>query len=720
VVNRKPITLDEVSMQMKRATIAIEDHRFYEHPGVDILGIGRAVYANLRGSALRQGASTLTQQLVRQPGFAQQFGLSREKRFSRKIREAFIALRMEQLYSKDQILQYYLNTVYYGSGAYGVQAASLTYFGKSAHKLNLAEAALLAGLPQSPSQLTPFSRLQAVINRRNEVLNRMQEVGFITAQECEKAKAEKPRLMYPPRRRGFNFKAPYFTTYVWRDLIRRYGQEYVESGLRIDTTLNWKIQQAAEDALINGLNRFAYRNANQGALVAIDPHTGYVRAMVGGRSFQEEQYNAVTQGRRQPGSTFKIFDYAAAFETTDLSLYDSVSNASIRYPGDPRRRVVQGSGERLSVLAAIQFSKNAAAVRVAQQAGIQNVIAYAKKMGITTELQPYLSTALGASEVRPIDLCSAYSVIPNGGDRCPPMTIVKITDAEGNIVKEFTPTVQRGVLKSRTVEQLDKAFEAVVTGGTGTKARSYSGSLIENARGKTGTTDLSRDVWFAGYTPELTAVVWVANVRKVGKRKVYAPMPGSYGGEVCAPIWHNFMIQAIPEQRRFRSRLEPVAVETTKPDEPKKRRRSDRDSEPVPANLPATSPQTPAQEQTPAELGRDRLETAPGPIAPSDRATDRPSTPMPEPVEETARPRPSVQTPITPTASQLRAAVPTPEPPRPPPRPPEPEMVSVIVCEENGLRANTFCPVTNTIRVTPARASRMRRCNAHRPPPGEG
>src|SRR5581483_928005 len=368
VENRQPITLSEMPKNLINATIAIEDHRFYEHNGVDVQGIARAAWANLHGETIRQGGSTLTQQLIRN---MEQFGVSKEKTLERKLKEAVYAVRLEQIYSKNDILQLYLNNIYYGGGAYGVQAAARTFFGKSAYKLSLAEAALLAGLPQRPSRYSPFEDREAAIRRRNDVLDRMREYGYITQAQYKQALAEKPRFMPRRQRHNFDFKAPYFTTYVLNDLISRYGADLVYSGFRIETTLNWKMQQMAEKALLGGLEHASGLGANQGALVSLDPNSGYIRAMVGGRSFHADQYNAVTQGKRQPGSTFKAFDYAAAFDTGTASLRKAYRDAPIPYPNDPKHRVVKNYSGRYSYgyidcLNAIKHSTNTIAVQVAR------------------------------------------------------------------------------------------------------------------------------------------------------------------------------------------------------------------------------------------------------------------------------------------------------------------------------------------------------------------
>jgi penicillin-binding protein 1A len=748
VENRQPVPLDEISKNAVNATVAIEDHRFYEHPGVDPQGILRAVVANTRDKNLGQGGSTLTQQLVRNLHIS---GISTEKKYSRKLREALTALRLEQVYTKPDILRMYLNSVPYGAGAIGIQAASKTYFGKSASKLDLAEAALLAGLPQRPSELDPFDHLDAALHRRDEVLDAMQRYGYITAKAAEAARAEKPRLIPRRRHKNFNFKAPYFVEYVRRMLTKRYGSDFVFSGLKIETTLNWKIQQDAEKALREGLENVSGFGANQGALVSLDPNTGYIRAMVGGRSFHAEQYNAVTQGRRQPGSTFKLFDYSAAFDTGACTLNSTFEDRPFEYPGDPKHRVVHNYSPgytyaSMSCLEGIKHSVNTIAVQVAYKVGIRTVIAYAEKMGITTKLDPYLPTALGASAVRPLDLCSAYSVLPEKGDRYVPMAIVRVTDSEGSVIEEHTPLRKTGILKPETVDQMNTALEAVVTSGTGTRARgTEENGIVENAHGKTGTTSDSRDAWFAGYTPELTSVVWVASVHRGSHgRKTYASMPGATGGGLCAPIWHNFMIKAVPEQRKFHlmqqiamAEPEPVKAADTASDKKRKENaeRARKDAADRAAQKdgfrPVADPSAPDADPdvTPSQQnssGQDSgTDNGPTPAVPSNdvqpdtssnRALASPTSPPPTVPNTPAPASASAAPPVTAPTRAVSAASP---PPARAAAPAAPEMTSVLICVDSGARATQWCPATKTVRMTVRQARRLRRCRLHRPPPGE-
>jgi penicillin-binding protein 1A len=730
VENRQPVPLNQVSKNLVNATIAVEDHRFYEHPGVDLQAIARAAWANIRGNRLSQGASTLTQQLVRN---LDQFGLSNKKRFDRKIREALIALRMEQLYSKQEILQLYLNNTYYGAGAYGIQAASKTYFGKSADRLTLGEAALLAGIPQRPSYFSLFSHSKAALERRDEVLGNMLEYGYITQAQYEQAKSEPPRLMPRPEHKQYDLKAPYFVYWVLKQLTDEYGWDYVQSGLKIETTLNWKMQQMAEKALYDGLDNSGSFGANQGALISIENQTGHVRAMVGGRSFHASQFNIVTQGKRQPGSTFKVFDYTAAFDTGHASLNKTYEDVPIPYPHDPKHRVVKNYGggysfSAMDCLSAIQWSRNTIAVQAAQDVGIRKVIEYAHRMGITTKLAPYLPTALGASAVRPIDLCTAYTVFPMKGSRALPMGIVRITDADNNVIKQYDPVIKDTGLKADTVDQMNRALEAVVNGGTGARARGYEEiGIVEGAHGKTGTTSDNRDAWFAGYTPELCTVLWVASVhRGKNNRPEYLTMPNATGGGLCAPIWHNYMIQAVPIQRKIQQDRElaalgpaPPPVPEPKPDKPK--------PDTATTKLASDVRERPARHRESSEQHAAPSPNAPAPetTMPSDTdsgdvsASDQPGEPPPMRGNRIAVPSTEENsTPVAPVNSGEKTRISTAAAPLPRPAPP-PEMVTVHICVDSGALANDYCPAYKTVRMTAAEAKRLRPCRMHKPPAGE-
>lgn len=724
VENRKPLKeLSQIPKYAKEATLAIEDHRFYSHPGIDLKGTMRAVLANLSSSRSSQGGSTLTQQLVRN---VKQFGVGKEKRLERKVREAFIALRLEQLYSKDDILLLYLNNIYYGRGAYGIEAGAQTFFGKSVAQLTLNEAAMLAGMAQRPSDFSRSSQRQSAIERRNEVLAKMLEYGYINDYAYNKAKNDPVKFVPRKLQNNFDFKAPHFVTYVLRQLFNKYGTDFVYSGLKVETTLNWNMQQWAEQTLRSGLDRDAGIGANQGALVSLDNRTGYVRAMVGGRNFYVDQFNAVTQGKRQPGSTFKVFDYTAAFDTDAADLNSTFVDEPIAYPNNPEKIVKNYSGGysygRISCLSAIQFSKNTTAVKVAEKVGIKTVIAYAKKMGITTEIAPYLPSALGASAVRPIDLASAYSVFPNQGRRAMPMSIARVSDPNGEVLWENQPQITEPLVKESTVEQIDKALKAVVESGTGTRAAG-----VEGARGKTGTTNDNRDAWFAGYTPELTTVIWVASVHKLKNGAVeYRVMPGATGGHLCAPMWKEFMLQAVPEQRKnpinipgitlTQDQVAQKAEETKDEDRPKKKKRKDTNSKPKPLDENAEPDPAP---MNPRDFGQDGTPIDPegndGTEKPADKGNKEPegdkappdSGPPPEANRDT-----TANVRVKPHKTEVVAL-------RNAPKPIVALMSSVSLCQESGQIASRYCPSTHSKRVTAEQRQNLGRCTLHRIPAGE-
>ncbi|MBC7529640.1 MAG: PBP1A family penicillin-binding protein [Chthonomonadaceae bacterium] len=747
VENRQPIRLKEIPKIMQDATIAIEDHRFREHAGLDVQGMARAVYANLRGGRATQGASTLTQQLVRN---LKEFGVSRARTLGRKVREAMVSMRLEQIYSKDEILELYLNNIYYGNGANGIQAAAKTYFGRPVSQLTIPECALLAGIPQRPNYFSPYERKKAVLKRRDEVLSKMREYDLISQVDYEKALESKPKIVKREEFKQGDFKAPYFVSYIMNDLNRRYGSDFVRSGLTIRTTLSWKMQRMAEEAFRNGLQHAGEvgANANQGALVSLDNKTGYIRALIGGRSFVDSQYNNATQGLHQPGSTFKAFDYAAAFDTGKASLGTSFEDKPIKYPNSKNKFVRNFSGNythaEISCLDAIRHSTNTVAVQVAQRAGISTVIRYAESMGIRSHLRAVLPTALGASEVHPLDLASAYSVFPMNGNRYLPLAIVSVTDADGNLVEEHFPKLREGLLKQETTNQMNTALEAVVVSGTGTKARGNEGNgIVEGAHGKTGTTSDAKDAWFAGYTPELTTVIWVAKVSRTKNKasgfiqEITHPMNSATGGALCAPIWHDYMIKALPEQRLFHLPTDVPTEKLTEESEKKaveeekkpRRHRRNRDGEaPAPVETP-NSDTVPGDENPPLETGTD-TGTEPTQNPDSNDPGTTPGVPKTDP-----KPRPKQDSPPPETTAPPEEN-PTSGNDEPPQRretrrtTPEPTLrtsvmdtpkrsvseatVTVTVCSDTGKIANEYCPETHTREVSVRERRRLGRCRKHK------
>jgi 1A family penicillin-binding protein len=678
--NRQPVKLDKISKYLQDAMIAIEDERFRQHSGVDYWGIARALVRNVTGGRLtREGASTITQQLARN---ITSLGLGREKAVKRKLAEAILARRIEEMFTKDEILELYLNTIYFGNGAYGAEAASRAYFHKPASRLTLSEAAFLAGLPQRPVYYSSPKNREAAIARRNLVLDSMLAQNMITREQHDEAMLAQITTYRAVATGNRVNGAPYFVDYIVKELGRLYGPDKARSGLRVFTTLDSRIQRLAEDAVRRGVRRSGY--ANQCGLICIENRTGRIRAMVGGMDYERDQYNTVTQGARQPGSTFKPIVYTAAIDTGKCDL-NSTYRDDPNYPWRGRDKwIPQNYGGRFSyasvtVRNAIRRSLNSVVVKVAYETGVPAIIEYARKMGITTDLAPYLPLALGASAVRPIELCSAYSVFANTGRRAVPNGIYRVLERNGELLDEFGPQLQETGIKPSTLQQMDEALRDVVLRGTGTAAAS-----VPDARGKTGTTSDNRDAWFVGYTPELTTAIWVAREQRLNNGRVrYLEMSGMTGGRLCAPIWSEFMGQAVPLQRE--SEREAAARAATETPPPRKEK-SLQESEPL-SDTPNGAP-----------------ETAP---TPGDGAMTQPE----ERIEEPG--------PLPPPEIRSAPSAPSTEREPPPPQPdPMAEIVRVRLCAETNQLATAYCPVT--IERTMARRDVPGRCRRHRAPPGEG
>lgn len=535
--DRTNVPLKDMPSYLREATVATEDARFYTHSGVDMRGIARALWANISGSRLKQGGSTITQQLARN------VYLTRRKTIERKVQEAVLAILMERHYTKDKILELYLNRVYYGSGAFGVQAASKVYFGKNVDQLSLSECALLAGMPQKPSGYSPHEDLEAAIARRDTVLKLMYQHGYIDENEWDQAKNGKLTIV-PLRKGRSTFKAPHFVDYVTRLLKARYGDDVLFSGgLRVYTTLNYEMQQAAEKALREGVKKYERsRRVSEGCFIALEPVTGYVRAMVGSVD-PASQFNRCTQGYgRQPGSAFKPFVYATAFEKLGWKPSHRLQDGPFTIhvagsePWSPKNYDDRWHGT-VTIEQAVARSINIPAIRAAQAVGVQNVIKYARAMGIKAELEPYLALAIGGVKgVPPIQMASAYGTFANGGVHVEPCAVVRVTNGRGEIIEDYVPE-GIPVLTQRTNSYVDQCLRSVVVSpyGTGKNAR-----RVPEARGKTGTTNDDKDAWFIGYVPgKLVAACWVGN-------DDWTPMRAAYGGMVCAPVWSEFMLKAVP------------------------------------------------------------------------------------------------------------------------------------------------------------------------------
>ncbi|MDQ6766389.1 MAG: PBP1A family penicillin-binding protein [Candidatus Eremiobacteraeota bacterium] len=529
-----PIT--QIPPVMRDAMVATEDERFYTHRGVDVRGIMRAALANYRHDKITQGASTITQQLARK------LFLTDRKTMTRKIQEALLAIEIERNYSKDEILERYLNLVYFGAGAYGVQAASHAYFGKDVSRLQLPEAAMLAGLVAAPSLYSPYNDLERAKTRQRHVLERMVATRFITPEQADAAAAQKLTFIGASDNGIKSYRYPYFTTYVIAQLVGQFGYERIyRGGLTVYTTLNPKLENIAQKALTAGVEagRAEGYGMHQGALVAEDPRSGEILAMVGGVGFSpKSQFNRAWQARRQPGSSFKGYVYSAAVDK-GVPVSSIYQDAPVTYAaGDGTDYKPMDDDHRflgaIPLRRAFVLSRNIVAVRLANDIGIGTVVDYAHRMGITEDLEADLSLALGTAVVSPLDMVSGYSTVADGGIFTPPQAIRFITGEYGQVIVDNRYPQRRAALSPGTAYIMTTMMQGVIEEGTG-----YPNAIIGRpAAGKTGTTSDFRDAWFVGFVPQLAAAVWVGN-------DDYSRMYESYGGNVPARTWASFMKSAL-------------------------------------------------------------------------------------------------------------------------------------------------------------------------------
>jgi penicillin-binding protein 1A len=536
--NRQLVSMETMPPLLPKAFVAAEDARFYEHPGVDVWSIFRALFHNLRTGKRAQGGSTITQQVTRS------LLLSRRKVYSRKIKEAILAYRMDSVLSKDDILYIYLNQIYLGEGAYGVQAAARTYFNRNVKQLSLGQMALLAGLPQAPSRYSPFKDKKIARQRQVYVLNRMAEDGYITPEAARKAYREplslQDKVRDPPG-------GEYYVQQVSNYVSGKYGQEALTTGgLTIYTCLAPEIQRKAEATISNGLGdlgRGQRKNPMiQAAMVVMEARTGKVRAVVGGVDYAVSQFDRAIQARRQPGSAFKPIVYATALEngfTPDSKIMDEPLSLAGAGPGqtwEPKNFDNRYHGLTTLRTGLIE-SYNIISIKLLQEVGINRVVKLAGDLGITAELRPDLTLALGSSGISLLEMTGAYSAFANHGIYMPPIFIEKIIDRQGNILEENTPGKAR-VMSEKTATRMNHLLQEVISEGTGRRARGLKGA----AAGKTGTTDNNMDAWFIGYTSRYLAGVWVGydTQKSLGKT-------GS-GGQVAAPLWLDFMKKMETEQ----------------------------------------------------------------------------------------------------------------------------------------------------------------------------
>jgi len=536
--NSVPVDIKDVPEQVRNAFLSIEDPNFYKHHGISIRGIARAALSDITSRSKREGGSTITQQLVRISM------LSPEKTMKRKIQEAVLAIQVERRYTKDEILEMYLNNIYLGEGAYGIQAASQIYFAKSVGQLELEEAALLGGLPQAPSAYSPFLDPKAAISRRNDVLDSMVKNNCISASQAEKAKGIELKLE-TNEVASRQYPYPYFLDYITDQLVEKYGEaEVFKGGLKVYTTMDTEIQLFAETAMARTANFPSSKPDEngmlqpEGAAVVLDPSTGYIRALVGGREHtQRRQWNRATQTTRQPGSAFKpIAAYGPAVEYQGLGPASIVDDIPVSY-GSYEPRNFDGRYRGLITLrTAITNSVNVAAVKImVDYVGIDNAIKFASNLGIKLDSSTHgASMALGGLDkgVTPLQMASAYAAFANQGTYIEPIAILKVEKADGVVLEQAIPK-QHQAMKASTAYLITDMLKSVVESGTGTGAQ-----LSRPVAGKTGTTDEGKDLWFVGYTPELVTSVWIGYDQPTG-------MPQAYGGTYPTRIWQEIMSKAL-------------------------------------------------------------------------------------------------------------------------------------------------------------------------------
>lgn len=592
---RIPVTIDKIPKHVQQAFIAIEDNRFYEHSGIDYRGTARALVSTLSGREV-QGGSTITQQL------AKNAFLTQERSIVRKIKEAFIAKELEHKYTKDEILTMYLNQIYFGQGAYGIESASMYYFGKHVQNLDVAEAATLAAIPKSPNYYNPFENPKESKSRQELVIDQMVKYGFISADSATKAKAKK--LVYSTSHKQKNNPRGYFFDMISQKVIAEVGADALyKGGLKIYTTLDMDMQIAAEKAMHHLPSYYTDGNKltqPQMALAAVDPKTGYVKAMIGGRG--QDKFNRATLAVRQPGSAFKPFVYLTAMQNgfTPASIIEDKEEEFAK-GWKPQNSDMQWHG-KVSLRTALKRSFNVPTIKLAREVGVDKIVANVEKMGISTLVDSgaysdvNLAMALGglSKGVNPLEMASAYGVFATNGLYSKPIALLKIVDREGKVLYQAKTQTKRVVDAASAYLTTNMLQDVLVSGTAGGMG------IGRPAAGKTGTTDTYIDAWFVGYTPDLSTAVWVGDDNN-------KPMQRMYGSGAPLSIWHEFMINALASTPRtgFSNPgvVVPAEPEIKQDEEEKDKDKENNTKEAVKADTkaPATStPKTPTVSTKPS------------------------------------------------------------------------------------------------------------------------
>jgi penicillin-binding protein 1A len=536
---RIPVKLEDIPHNAIEATIAVEDRSFYRHSGISLYAIFRAFLKNIIARRSKEGGSTITQQLARN------LFLTKEKSFIRKLKEAILSLKIERYYSKDEILELYFNQIYYGNGCYGIESAARRYFNKGISSLSFPECALLVGLPRAPSLYDPFTHPGAALWRRAIVLEAMAEVGAVSRSRAERAKNAPLGLAENVQ---YSNIGPYFVEEVRKWVSERFGSDiFYQGGFSIYTSLDREWQKIADGVVkkwlenLEGTLNSDSTSPLQGALLAMDPRTGYIKAMVGGRDFRKSQFNRSTQAKRQPGSAFKPFLYSTAIDngyTPAALLLDGpivVEVGDTVYSPSNYDETFKGP---ILMRDAIALSRNLASVRLIMRVGPEKVVNYARRMGIETNLIPVISLALGSNSVSLLEMVTGYSTLANHGIRIKPMMITRIEDRDGRTVYEAKPFSER-IISREVTYIVTSMMESVFQYGTARGARRMG--FHRPAAGKTGTTNHFTDAWFVGFTPRLCCGVWV------GYDSLKTIREGASGAVFALPIWVDFMKNALED-----------------------------------------------------------------------------------------------------------------------------------------------------------------------------
>ncbi len=682
---REPVKYDEIPVYVRNAMMAAEDKRFMEHQGVDYIAMGRILMVGAKEGRLSQGGSTLTMQL------AKKFYSEGERTFNRKLQDVALAITMEREMTKEQILTLYLNTMYFGEKAYGIQAAADVYFGKPLDKLTISEAAMLARCVRRPSDQNPVKNYKVAVQNRNVVLGIMRDQNMINESQYEKAIEEKIKIK-PPKERVTSHlrRAPYFVDQVMRQLEHDMPDiDFKAGGYTIRTTLNAGMQDYAEAKVAEAIREGRGRKINSACFVMIDKD-GKILAEVGGQDYGKSQFNIVTQGLLQPGSSFKPILYSAALSTGAISPDERIPNMPFEYdmgpyakPWTPRNASSRENSGPVSIERAIALSLNIAAAHVMEKVTPPVVAGIARDaFGFTTPLDAVPAMALGAVEVRPIDMAQAYSVFMLHGNRATPYAITQVIGPDGTIIREYSPNIKQGVFDPRVTSLMDGYMRAVVEYGTGTYA-----SNVENSRGKTGTTTDQKDGWFCGYSDGLVAIAWVGNLQiKNGKQYKLPMSSGVYGGNSACHFWTKIMERAHDK----------FAVKIPEYKEPEQ-----------------TAPPIDERGQDEDVAPGDRVKVIP---PPDDSGTTGGDGAPTSPNGGDTVPPTDGDKPVT--SPPVETEPPPADPPRTNPRSrsrddgDSNEMVTVDICAESGQRATIYCPETISRQFRKGREPKGR-CKIH-------